>query len=67
MILEGKELTEIFRYIHVLILIMRNGHQEACPDGVKLVGIRVRSLDRRDTLRVFFCTACALCEPLDLN
>lgn len=51
--LGGKELTEIFLHSRSTISDEEfKGYQEACPDGVKLVGIRVRT-DRRDSLRLF--------------
>ena len=51
--LEGKDLTEIFLHSRsTLDDLELQGFQEACPEGVKLVGVRVRS-ERLDGLRLF--------------
>ena len=51
--LEGKQIKEIF--LHSRSDISKHefsGYQEACPNGVKLVGVRVR-VDRRHSPRLF--------------
>ena len=51
--LEGKQLKEVFLHSRSDISKREfSGYQEACPKGVKLVGIRVR-VDRQRTPRLF--------------